>query len=49
MESNYKVIEANDCTYIERIDQDGKIWSIPMNEANADYQEYLKSLEINKK
>lgn len=31
-------------TYIERTDEDGKIWSIPMNETNSDYQAYLKSL-----
>jgi hypothetical protein len=30
---------------LQRIDPDGKIWSIPEDPANADYQEYLRSLE----
>ena len=42
MESTYKVIEANGVTYIERTDEDGKVWSIPMDESNSDYQAYLK-------
>jgi hypothetical protein len=31
--------------YIERKDADGKVWSIPTDPANSDYQAYLKSLE----
>jgi hypothetical protein len=27
--------------YIQRTDADGKVWAIPMDEANADYQAYL--------
>ena len=30
---------------IQRTDLDGKIWSIPIDPANSDYQEYLKSLK----
>jgi hypothetical protein len=30
---------------IKRTDADGKIWWIPMDEANSDYQAYLLSLE----
>jgi len=31
-------------TYIEKIDEDGKIWSVPMDSANADYQIYLAEI-----
>lgn len=30
---------------ILRIDDNGEIWSIPFDEANTDYQAYLKWLE----
>ena len=30
---------------IERINEDGSLSYIPINPANSDYQEYLKSLE----
>jgi hypothetical protein len=30
---------------IYRIDEDGKVWSIPTDPANSDYQAYLASLE----
>jgi len=26
---------------LQRTDEDGKIWSIPMDETNSDYQRYL--------
>ena len=29
---------------VKRIDDDGKEWFIPLDPANSDYQEYLKSL-----
>ena len=45
MKPTYKVIELSDYSYIERTDLDGKVWSIPMDETNSDYQEYLKTLE----
>ena len=41
MKSTYKVIEMPEYLYIERTDPDGKVWSIPIDEANADYQAYL--------
>lgn len=44
--STYKVIEnEGSVPYIERTDADGKVWSIPMDEANSDYQRYLAWLE----
>jgi hypothetical protein len=33
---------------IHKTDIDGKVWSIPSNPANSDYQEYLASLEAPK-
>jgi hypothetical protein len=39
--STYKVIELEDYSYLERTDPDGKIWSIPADPANSDYQAYL--------
>jgi hypothetical protein len=40
--STYKVIaKEGSPSYIERTDPDGKVWSIPMDEANSDYQRYL--------
>ena len=41
MKSTYKIIEMPEYSYIERTDTDGKVWSIPMDEANSDYQAYL--------
>jgi len=37
----YKEIKLENNTYIERTDEDGSIWAIPMDEANSDYQRYL--------
>jgi hypothetical protein len=34
-------------SYVVRTDEDGKIWSIPTDPANSDYQRYLASLEEN--
>ena len=28
-------------TYIEKTEDDGKIWMVPIDEANSDYQSYL--------
>jgi hypothetical protein len=36
-------------SYIERTDTDGKVWSIPMDETNSDYQAYLKRDETSTK
>ena len=41
MKPTYKVIEMPEYLYIERTDLDGKVWAIPMDEANSDYQRYL--------
>ena len=32
-------------TFVQRTDEDGKIWSIPNDPGNSDYQAYLASLE----
>ena len=40
-----KVTDEFSLTYIKRIDEDGKVWSIPTDPANSDYQAYLASLE----
>ena len=38
----YEIIEIEGLqTTIQRTDPDGKVWSIPMDEANSDYQAYL--------
>ena len=34
-------------TYIEKTEDDGKIWMVPIDESNSDYQVYLKHLEEN--
>jgi hypothetical protein len=41
--SIYEVIEKTDTapSQIKRIDADGQVWLIPINEANSDYQRYL--------
>jgi hypothetical protein len=45
MKPKYKVIEMPDYSYVERTDPNGKIWAIPMDKANSDYQAYLRWLE----
>lgn len=46
MPSQYKEITTFlGSTIIERTDEDGTVWSIPTDPANADYQAYLKSLD----
>jgi hypothetical protein len=37
----YKITELG----LSRMDDDGKIWSIPEDPANSDYREYLASLD----
>ena len=48
---NYELIKGdpatNGCDYIKKTEEDGKIWIIPIEPANSDYQAYLKSLEEN--
>jgi hypothetical protein len=44
----YEVIETEEGSTVKRTDADGKIWWIPTDPANSDYQEYLSSLEATK-
>lgn len=37
----YNLIETDLGSYVERVNDDGTITSIPLNEANSDYQAYL--------
>jgi len=37
----YEVIENEFYKFIKRTEPDGKIWLIPFDEANSDYQAYL--------
>lgn len=37
----YEIIKGEYSDTLQRIDPDGKVWSIPMDENNADYQRYL--------
>ncbi len=37
----YKIIKGEQIDTIQRIDEDGKVWSIPIDETNSDYQAYL--------
>lgn len=41
----YKIIEVLDKKVIQKIDEDGTVWSIPTDPANSDYQAYLAQLE----
>lgn len=45
MKPIYKLIKTELGSYVEMTDTNGLIWSVPIDEANADYQAYLKSLE----
>lgn len=42
MKPTYTVKESDNLKYVERVDPDGAIWAIPMDEANSDYQRYLE-------
>ena len=48
MPSIYTVIAADLSAFIsgsiQRVDDDGKVWSIPLDPANSDYQAYLATL-----
>ena len=46
MKSTYIEIidEIKGTKTIQRTDADGKIWSIPVDESNSDYQAYLATL-----
>ena len=43
--SEYQIIELENNTYIQKTDENGQVWAIPMDPANSDYAEYLASLE----
>ena len=46
MKPTYAIITTWDNTeVITRTDENGQVTFIPINPANSDYQEYLKSLE----
>ena len=42
---NYEIIEDETGSVIKKTDTDGKIWWIPTDPANSDYQRYLRWLE----
>jgi hypothetical protein len=44
--SIYEVFETETGQEIKQTNADGKVWWIPEDPANADYQEYLRSLEV---
>ena len=44
MNITYEVTEFGS---INRTDEDGKVWAIPADPANADYQAYLSTLPSN--
>ena len=45
MKSTYELTENEFGKTLKRIDEGGLIWCIPMDEANSDYQRYLRWLE----
>lgn len=45
MEYTYEIITAKNASALKRTDINGEVVWIPMNEANADYQCYLRWLE----
>ena len=40
-----KITNELETELIKRTDEDGKIWFIPIDPANSDYQAYLASLD----
>jgi hypothetical protein len=45
MEYTYEIVSAKNIDSLKRIDKNGDVAWVPMDPANRDYQEYLKSLE----
>jgi hypothetical protein len=45
MKPTYEIIERDGVEFIYRTDTDGKVWGIPKDEGNSDYQRYLRWLE----
>jgi hypothetical protein len=44
----YEVIENEFQKFIKKTEPDGKVWLIPFDPANSDYQAYLAELEKEK-
>ena len=44
--ATYEILEATDLTpkTIKRTDEDGRVWFIPTDPTNSDYQAYLATL-----
>ena len=40
-EYTYEIIEKEFYSILRRTDPDGRVWSIPQDPANSDYQAYL--------
>jgi hypothetical protein len=44
--TNYEVIKTElNTEVLKKTDLDGKVWWVPMDESNSDYQRYLRWLE----
>jgi hypothetical protein len=47
MAIKYEVIPTDYGSTIKRTDEDGKVWFIPLDESNTDYQAYLAWKQTN--
>jgi hypothetical protein len=45
----YELIKTDFSSYVKRLNKDGTITLIPLDESNADYQEYLAANEAKAK
>ena len=45
MMKNYELIEEENGSIVKLTDGEGKVWWIPCDPANSDYQRYLRWLE----
>ena len=45
MKYTYEIVTAKNASTLKRTDANGEIVWIPINEANSDYQRYLRWLE----
>jgi hypothetical protein len=43
----YEMVNDERGSMLQRTDDDGKVWIIPMAEGNSDYQAYLATLAAN--
>ena len=39
------ILDSYGQEFVKRTDEDGKVWFIPKDESNCDYQRYLRWLE----